>query len=1494
MSVLESFHPVVSSWFSGRFGTPSPPQLQGWPVIAAGEHSLILAPTGSGKTLAAFLWCIDNLFRAGLKADTQTFENNPDGVHTLYISPLKALNNDIHVNLQEPLKGINHVAQKTGMTPPFIRAAVRTGDTPSHVRQSMVKKPPHILITTPESLYLLLTSERGRGIFHNLRYVIVDEIHAMCNNKRGVHLSLSLERLMPLCDGGPVRIGLSATQKPLERIAAFLGGQQYSKAQDNFTPRPVTIVDCGQRKDLDLQVISPVPDFTDLPDASVWPALIEKLYGLIKSHKTTLVFVNMRAQTEKIARQLNELHSQKTSGSGEPIALAHHGSISREVRYEIEDTLKNGKIPAVIATASLELGIDIGSIDLVVQVETPKTVTSALQRVGRSGHLLKATSKGRIFPLYQADLDDAVAFTRFMLDGDIEETHIPENCLDVLAQQIVAEVALRDWSRPELYRLLRQSYCYRLLSETVFNNVVDMLSGRFEKNDLRALQPRITWDKVNDTLIARRGSRLLAVMNGGTIADRAYYGVYLSDTGTRLGEVEEEFVFESKVGDVFFLGNNEWRINQITRDRIIVTPLSSAKSKAPFWKSEPLYRDFATSLKIGAFRQEMLDKPDSGAWLTSSCHADADVSQNLLNYMNRQLEFTGNLPTHNRIIIEFFRDSAGEPQIVIHAPFGGGVLGAWATVLSAVLEQRYDVQSQFSYDDDGILLRLVDVTEPPPIENLLALSPGEIEKILTAHLTTTPLFAVRFRHNATRALLLQRSRADKRIPLWLQRLRAADLLQVVKDFPDFPIVIETVRDCLQDVFDLKGLLTVIDNIQHKKINVEIVHTPSPSPMASGLLFRFLSEYMYDYDKTRTTGYAAEISNELLADVLQKETIPAIVSRDIIEQAEFLWQRTATGSRAKDVEDLFALIEKTGPLDPEDLQNKCSGNHQLWLKQLQNDNRILYFKGFKNGWIAAGDRELFDGFDAQDKTRIILQRLFRVSGPLTVDQMKEQTILPAERIEAVLAGLLAAKEIVRGRLVEDETEEYYCDRHNFAQLYRRAIAVRREAAQPGDRAVFYTFLQKWHHINAPEKSVLELLSRYTGLYMPPKVFERDILRTRMFGAQHSATGLPDSMNVFIQNGDVFVRAKKVNADSRTQLCFYKRGGGFILTSRDSLPDQIENLDKQTTMVYEFLRENGASHFKDIVDGAGLTSVQAENSLLQLVLQGLVSSDNYISFLSLLGSIVKPQAADSRDWHDQIKPDWSISLRHGHGRRPARRQIREKQRRHEGRWFLTTSFAAHGKDTDDSGRAEKQARLLLDRYGVLVKEFYRFEDGLLPWYRIFRALKKLEWSGQIRRGYFIQGLSGLQFALPEAVELLEKIQTGGGYESRQPCLLSTVDPALPFGGAISWDLTDRSGEKIGLTRLASNHILFIGPKPMVYSENYGTRLFLCADFDKEAETELPAALKIWLKLPDMYRPKKRLEIESIDNKPAAGHELATTFTQNGYEIEGDKLVLWPSGV
>jgi ATP-dependent Lhr-like helicase len=678
-----SFHPAIQSWFKDQFESVSPPQVKGWPSIANKKHTLILAPTGSGKTLAAFLWSIDQLLRQGL--DDSQFDKNPQGIHTLYISPLKALNNDIQRNLNKPLTEIGEHLGQTEEIVPEIRTMVRTGDTPPHLRQAMLKKPPHILITTPESLYLILNSDRGRTLFSNLRYLILDEIHSITTNKRGVHLSLSLERLMGLCKNEPVRIGLSATQKHLDRIAAFLGGQISKKK--GLEPRPVSIIDCGQKKTMDLKVISPIPDFSDLPEFSVWPAVINKLYDYILAHRTTLVFLNMRAQSEKIARQLNVKHQEKINDPSAIIALAHHGSMSREMRYNVEDKLKNGKVPAVIATSSLELGIDIGSIDLVVQLESPKSISGALQRVGRSGHLLKASSKGRIIPLYQADLDDAAAVAQSMKSGDIEEVIIPQNCLDVLAQQIVAEVSTRQWARQALYKLFQQSYCYRNLTITVFDNVLDMLTGRYAESKLPALQPVINWDRINDQLISLPGSRLKANLNGGTIPDRGYYGVYLAETNIRLGEMEEEFVFESKPGDIFYLGNNEWFLEQIAQDRIIVRPASSVKPRPPFWKGDLGYMSFETAEKVGSFREIILNDIASNKSvekMSSDYDFDHDITKNLIKFFKNQQSITGDIPTSNKIIVEWFYDTADELNIVFHTPYGGRVNAPWAISVSGL------------------------------------------------------------------------------------------------------------------------------------------------------------------------------------------------------------------------------------------------------------------------------------------------------------------------------------------------------------------------------------------------------------------------------------------------------------------------------------------------------------------------------------------------------------------------------------------------------------------------------------------------------------------------------------------------------------------------------------------------------------------------------------------------------------------------------------------
>lgn len=1459
------FHPIITNWFSREFHNPSPPQEQGWPEIAKGNHTLIFAPTGSGKTLAAFLWCIDDLFRTGIITDNDLFEQNPFGVHTLYVSPLKALNNDIQRNLEFPLEGIKKLAKKSAIEPPPIRSLVRTGDTPSHVRQSMVKKPPHILITTPESLYLLLTSERGREIFRRLKYLIIDEIHAVSNNKRGVHLSLSVEWMMNLCQTEPVRIGLSATQKPLRRIAAYLGGQVNSK------PRRVSIIDCGLKKDMDIKIISPVPDFSDLPESSVWPAVYKQLYELICIHKTTLIFANMRAHTEKIARKINELHQQKTGHEEEEIAYAHHGSMSRETRFDIEERLKKGEIPAVVATASLELGIDIGSIDLVVNLEAPRSVSATLQRIGRSGHLLSAKSKGRIIPLYPSDLDDALALTQAMQEGKIEESTIPENCLDVLAQQIVAEVSMQKWSRSELFNLVKNSYCYRNLSEAAFNKVVEMLTGRYAESKLPSLQPRITWDKVNDQLIARKGSRITAVMNGGTIPDRGYYTVYLADSNVRLGEMEEEFVFESKIGDVFFLGNNEWRIDSIEQDRIVVTPMTVVQPRAPFWKGEIPYRGYAVSEMIGRFREKFCLTDNILEWLKNEFSADETIFANTIKYLEKQKDSTGSLPTHRHIIFEVFRDTAEEYNLVIHAPLGARVNAPWAIALSSALEKKLNIEVQYSFDDDGILIRLRETIEELPLQFLQKLQVKEIEKLVIDSLTSSPLFAIQFRYNAARALLLPRSQPKKRIPLWLQRLRAADLLQVVKKYPEFPIIAETYRTCLQDVFDLKNLLSVISDISKGNIKISTVNTSYPSPMAAGLIFNFVSNQVYELDRSRAPADAASISSELLADILNRQKIPAIVTKEIVEERKQYWQHLSENNKASSVEDLFEIIEKLGPIDTEELKKRSKQNPDFWLNELQKNNRIIQLKKWDNGWVIQSNSNIFTSPESIENITKQIRYLFQADGPLSKTEIYQRFPYDKQKIDDALFAMLENNELVKGSLLKDNPEELWCDRNNFAELYRKAVSLRRKSMVAVDQNNYIKFLLNWHQFNNSILSVGDIIEKYRGVCFNENIFEREILRARFsFGKNEALNNAVTEFYNLISRGEIIVHCQK---DGSNEFRFIPRSQGNLF--KISIHDSI---DKSAEFVYNFLKENGASLFDDIVNGTDLSSVQIQKSLKFLLEAGQVTCDDFASLKYIL---------------NQEKISRLTSQKKIPTRSSVKKQVLERIKIKTGRWFLTESFAVQGKQLNEKQRIDRQTRLLLDRYGILVKELYRREKNLLPWYQIFQTLKRLEWQGEVRRGYFIDGLSGLQFALPEAVELLENMYNDQ-YSIEISLLISTIDPALPFGGNVPWNMLDLTGEEIPVTRSAANHILFQNGVPIIYSENFASRLWFLQNFKKDFIEEIINQIKSWLFLPQDLRPRKKIEIQQINNKPVISSEYSLRFLENGFEKNGEILEIWPSGL
>jgi len=928
MNALDRFTAPVRAWFEESFGRPTPAQAQGWPPIQAGEHTLLLSPTGSGKTLAAFLWGLDRLF-----AELAEGERGA-GVRLLYVSPLKALNNDIERNLRRPLSGVRAAAARLGQALPELRVAVRTGDTPSRLRASMAKNPPHILITTPESLYLILTSSKAREMLRTVRTVIVDEIHTVAGNKRGVHLALSLERLERLA-GHPVqRIGLSATQRPLEEVAHYLGGQAWQGEQ--LEPRPVTIVDAGLAKALDLQVVTAVEDFRGL-GGSIWPSVDQEVVALIQAHQSTLVFANGRRLAERLAVRLGEQLGVRVR--------AHHGSMAAAARLEMETSLKEGRLPALVGTSSLELGIDIGAVDLVVQVQSPKGVAQGLQRVGRSGHLVGQTSVGRIFPTHREDLMEAAAVAGAMLRGEVEPTRVPENCLDVLGQHVVAAVAMDDWGDEALYDLVRQSYPYLSLPREAYHEVLAMLAGKYPREAYRELRPRLDWDRAAARLSALPGSAYLATSNGGTIADRGAFGAYLPDGKTKVGELDEEFIFERREGDVFTLGSRTWRIQQILDDRVLVADGTGAPSMMPFWKGDTLWRSYDLGLAVGRFRRQVaarLRDPEVLAWLHAEHALDDNSARNVLSYVRDQVETAGAISSDQTIVVELLRDPLGDARLIVHSPFGGRVNAAWALALRGILRERFHTTPECQTNDDAIMLRFPEADQAPPVDAVTQLTPAEARERILRELPGSALFGAQFRQNAARALLMPRAKGRRRTPFWLQRLRAKDLLAATRQFASFPIVVETYRDCLRDVLDLDNLLQVLAAIQDGRIRVVTVERATPSPAAAGLLRQFIGIYMYEWDEPKAEHQLRRLAldRDLLEGLLGGVSPAELLRPEALAELEAHLQRTAPGRRARSRQELALVLQELGDLSTAELLARAEEGGAVWLEALAAEGRIV--------------------------------------------------------------------------------------------------------------------------------------------------------------------------------------------------------------------------------------------------------------------------------------------------------------------------------------------------------------------------------------------------------------------------------------------------------------------------------------------------------------------------------------------------------------------------
>jgi ATP-dependent Lhr-like helicase len=1489
-SPLLEFHPVVRAWFEQKYHEPSPPQVLGWPSIAGGSHTLILAPTGSGKTLAAFLWAINHLVELRLAGEPAA------GVRILYVSPLKALNNDIHRNLEEPLAGIQREAASAGLHLPTITTAVRTGDTPASKRASMIRRPPDILITTPESLYLMLTSTRARGMFRTVQYVIVDEIHSVCGNKRGVHLSLSLERLARVAEQDFLRIGLSATQRPLELIAQYLGGVDRSSGHP--VPRPVSIVDAGQKKHMDLRVECAAPDFSVLAPEGIWPLLFTELLDHIRRHRTTLVFVNNRRLAERVAARLNELmagtldtfglYAVPEPGNTTPDAeivkdpdtpapvQAYHGSMSREARDRMESDLKAGRLSVLVATSSLELGIDIGSIDLVIQLQSPKGIGRGLQRVGRSGHLVTATSKGRIYPTHREDLVESAVVARAMTLHDVEPVRIPENCLDVLAQQIVAMVSVEEWDVDALFDLVRQSYCYRDLPQALFRNVLQMLAGRYAHDAFRDLRARISWDRVNNTLRALPGSNHLAITSGGTISDRGYFGVYLQDGKTRVGEVDEEFILESRVGDTFILGSSVWRMTAMDPNRITVAPAPGQPARMPFWRGEGIGRSYELGEQVGIFRRTtgaLLDSPDALLRLQETHPVDARSAWNILEYFRRQREATAMIPHDRLLLIEGFRDEIGDPRIVVHSCFGRRINALLGLVLARRLQTRIAVEPQMLYNDDGILLRCSDA-DTLPLDLLDGLTPAEAGDIVLTDILASPLFGGQFRQNAARALLMPRAAPGRRTPLWLQRLRAADLLQIARQVDDFPIVVETVRDVLQDVLDYPQFQSVVRRIAEGSIPVRTVQTDVPSPFATGLLFDFIAVYMYEWDQPRSDRLSqyVSINREVLSGILDVDTLQSLARPEAITAVESRLQHTADGERARSPEELLEVLLRVGDLTEAEIASRCEGDPAAMLEQLAHNGRAVQTAiGGETRWLAGEEEMLYA--DVTLHAPVLVRRYLQTHGPVNAPHLASRFGLDPEIVEQVLERLSLSEPIVH-RLSSGAgpTEWFY--RPTMERIQRTTLHMLRKEIQPASLESYTRFLFRWQHL-APgtqlegRTGVAGVLEQMQGFPLPGDSWERDVLQRRVRGYTSGQLQELCTTGEWVWSGA-----------GPGKLRVTARGEGSIFLSSPS-PEIEASFRPAAGKILESVRRHGASFFGDLRSDTRLSLAALNDGIAELVWNGMLTNDRFSELLSVGRPAREPRTGGIesieliRPYHD---PDRVRRMR------SARKAIRDVAG-WQGRWSPVHVPAVMGEPVPIEEQAELQARQLLDRYGILPREFCRRED-LLPWPLLGATLQAMELRGEIRRGYFVEGLSGMQYALPAAVEELR----GGSSPERQDdlFLVAASDPANPFGGGVALPQWQTGAEPGTISRVPSTFLVFHGGVPIMIIEGNGARIETPVALSPADQGTSIALLTGLLRLPEHLRPFRAIVVEYCNGVRATVSPLEPVLRSAGFRADRNQTM------
>ncbi|HEY2316894.1 MAG TPA: DEAD/DEAH box helicase [Solirubrobacteraceae bacterium] len=1487
---LDVFSARTRDWFTGAFAAPTAAQEQAWPAIASGEHVLISAPTGSGKTLAAFLYAIDRLAEQTPPSDPRDRR-----IGLVYVSPLKALSYDIDRNLRTPLRGIGAE----------LKVAVRTGDTPQRERQQMLREAPDILITTPESLYLMLTGQAQR-LFEGARWCIVDEIHAVASTKRGSHLALTLERLTAAAGTDVQRIGLSATQNPLEEVGRFMVGPH----------RQCRVVDTGVRKELDLEIQVPVESMVE-PDAgvggngleldplaggeatrrSIWPAIYPELLELIRQHKSTIMFVNNRRSAERIALRLNEM-------AGEELARSHHGSLAREERTVVEEMLKAGELPCLVATSSLELGIDMGAVDLVIQVESPKSVARGLQRIGRAGHSVGDVSRGRIFPKFRSDLLECAVVARRMREAQIETTVVPRNPLDVLAQQIVAIAAAAGEDEPvavdDLFALVTRTHSYAELSRAQLENVLDMLDGRYPSTEFAELRARIVWDRVAGTIRARRGARQLAVTNAGTIPDRGLFAVTLPD-GRRVGELDEEMIYEARPGQTFLLGATTWRIEEIGRDRVIVTPAPGVPGAIPFWKGDSIGRPRELGEAIGAFARWAVDQaPET---LEREYDLDRRAAANLVEFLVEQQEATRVVPSDRAIVVERFRDEIGDWRLCVLSPFGGRVHAAWSLALSARIREQVGLESDAIYSDDGIIIHLPDAEEPPS-SDLVLLEPDEIEDLVVAELGSSALFGARFRENAARALLIPRARPGKRTPLWQQRLKSQSLLEVAKKYGEFPVILETYRECLRDVLDVPGLVELLTRLHRREITLVEVETATASPFASSLLFDYVATYMYEGDTPNAERRAAALSldRDLLRELLGQEELRDLIDPGALERVEADLQCLSEPARAANRDGLLDVLRRVGDLSLDEVSARVFEglDPQLMLSDLRGERRAARVRlNGEERWIDAADAGLYrDALgaapagglpaafleDVPDALSRLLRRYGATHGPFTTDDVRGRYGIDAS---AALRELERSGELVRGELRPGGVDREWCDPEVLRRLRRASLAVLRKEIEPAEARELARFLPAWQGVDRHPPSgagidrLREALVPLQGLALPAEVWERDVLPRRV-GAYS-----PTWMDQLCAAGEVVWIGAGALGRNSGRVALYFRDDLAVL-GPPPYRGEVPGSD-----AHDAVRERlaaGACFFTDLlVDVDGVSPEEIQEALWDLAWAGVATNDAFAPLRAPRLTLARAQREVSRRGAARTGR-FAAGRRRGAG---AAAQV-------QGRWSLTEPLLRG--QVDPVTRRRALSELLLERYGIITREQVLAEGLPGGFSAIYAELAQLETLGVARRGYFLEGLGGAQFALPGAVERLRARGAAGGGgaggggasgggaggQSPAPLVLAAVDPAQPYGAALPWP--KRTDEEDGRSarrpaRVAGAYVVLVSGDPIVYLERGGRALqTLVPAGDPRIEPALSA-------LVDHVRTGaiKRVGLEKVDGESAMASPLGPALLALGFQEGPRRLTL-----